>query len=67
MLLALEVRAMTAWRLVKQRAAQARHDDRGEIPAQVVWLAALVVIALAVAAVVSAKTNTKANSINLDQ
>lgn len=39
--------------------------DRGEIPAQVVWMGVFVALAIAVGAVITGLVMAKANSINL--
>jgi hypothetical protein len=50
---------------LRNRLATARSDERGEIPAQVAWIAGMVVIALAVLAIIAAITKSQASSIVL--
>ncbi len=62
---------MTAARLYLRRLVTAvivgvpRRDERGEIPANVAWIAGLVVLALAVIAIITAITKSQASSIVL--
>ena len=51
-------------RSLSQRLAPAR-DERGAIPAEVAWIAGIVVLALAVIVILTAITTGAANSINL--
>jgi hypothetical protein len=52
---------------VGRRARQALdlRDERGAIPAEVAWIAGIVVLALAVIAILTATTTGAANSISL--
>lgn len=42
-----------------------RADERGAIPAEVAWIAGIVILAIAVVAIIAATTKTKASSIQL--
>ena len=45
--------------------ARAWDGDRGEIPAQLVWMGVIVALAIAAGAVITSLVMAKANSINL--
>ena len=49
----------------RARRAISAGDERGAIPAEVAWIAGIVVIALAVLVILLATTTTKANNIKL--
>lgn len=57
------VHAFTAWTTLKQRAYDARNDERGEVTSQVILIAVFAALAIAVAAIIVAKVTDKANSI----
>ena len=59
----LGVHAIIAWTTLKQRALDARHDQRGEVTSQVILIAVFAALAIAVAAIIVAKVTDKANSI----
>jgi uncharacterized membrane protein len=65
-MLHLQVQMLTAWTLVRLRvtttASRAR-DDRGELTAGVIFLVALAVAAVAVAAIVISRLNSQASKI----
>lgn len=65
-MLHLQVQMLTAWTLLRQRvtstASRAR-DDRGELTAGVIFLVALAVAAVAVAAIVISRLNSQASKI----
>lgn len=50
-------------RLLRQRLADARHDERGMTTETVIITAILAALALAVGAIIVAKVTTKANNI----
>jgi hypothetical protein len=65
-MLHLQVQMLTAWTLLRLRvtatASRAR-DDRGELTAGVIFLVALAVAAVAVAAIVISRLNSQASKI----
>lgn len=66
MMLALQIRLLMAWTTARQRVVEAselRGDDRGELTAGVIFLVALAVAAVGIAAVVIAKINNQADKI----
>jgi Flp pilus assembly pilin Flp len=52
--------------ILRRRAVAARHDERGAIPAEVAWIAGLVVLAIVVLGIITLITTTKASSIKLN-
>lgn len=52
---------VTVW--VRQRAAAARRDQRGEIVTTVITIAALALLAITACAIIFAKVTARANSI----
>jgi hypothetical protein len=65
-MLHLQVQLLTAWTLLRRRAADSltrAGDDRGELTAGVIFLVALAVAAVAVAAVVISRLNSQASKI----
>ena len=63
----LQVRVWTAWlaagEAVRQRLADSRDDDRGEVTAQTALIVLLVIAAIAAGAVIAAKITNNANNI----
>ena len=51
---------------LRRTAIAARRDEGGAIPAEVAWIAGLVVLAIAVIAIITLITTTKASSISLN-
>ena len=65
-MLQVQIQVLTAWTLLRQRvvATAARAgDDRGELTAGVIFLVALAVAAVAVAAIVISRLNSQASKI----
>jgi uncharacterized membrane protein len=65
-MLHLQVQILTAWTLMRVRvttAASRARDDRGELTAGVIFLVALAVAAVAVAAIVISRLNSQASKI----
>jgi len=52
--------------VLRRRAIAVRKDERGAIPAEVAWIAGLVVLAIAVLVIITLITTNKASSINLN-
>jgi len=52
--------------VLRRRAIAGPRDERGAIPAEVAWIAGLVVLAIAVLAIITLITTNKASSINLN-
>jgi hypothetical protein len=65
-MLQMQIQVLTVWTLLRQRvaatASRAR-DDRGELTAGVIFLVALAVAAVAVAAIVISRLNSQASKI----
>jgi hypothetical protein len=56
----------TALVTVRARWRAARHDgERGDMPDQIVWIALLVVLAITVLGIITAKVISKANGIGM--
>ena len=55
----------TTTAVLRRKAIAARRDERGAIPAEVAWIAGIVVIALAVIAILTTVTTGAANNITL--
>ena len=65
-MLQVQIQVLTVWALLRQRvvATAARTgDDRGELTAGVIFLVALAVAAVAVAAIVISRLNSQASKI----
>ena len=52
--------------ILRRRAFAAPRDERGAIPAEVAWIAGLVVLAIVVLAIITLITTDKASSIKLN-
>ena len=59
----LATHAIVVWTLTKQRATNARRNERGEVTAQVILIAVFAALAIAVGAIIVTKVTDRANSI----
>jgi hypothetical protein len=55
--------AIVVWTLTKDRVANARRNERGEVTAQVILIAVFAALAIAVGAIIVTKVTDRANSI----
>lgn len=65
-MLHLQIQMLTAWTLLRERVSDSvtrTRDDRGELTAGVIFLVALAVAAVAVAAIVISRLNSNASKI----
>lgn len=62
-----ELRLMMAWWAagdrLRERVAEARHDDRGEVTATTALIVLLVIAAIAAGAVIASKITSNANNV----
>ena len=56
----------TAVGLIRDRTLGADRDERGAIPAEVAWIAGLVVLAIVVLGIITLTTTNKASAIKLN-
>jgi hypothetical protein len=56
----------TTTAVLRRKAIATRRDERGAIPAEVAWIAGLVVLAIVVLAIITLITTDKASSIKLN-
>ncbi|MHB8463739.1 MAG: hypothetical protein ACYDH6_22465 [Acidimicrobiales bacterium] len=56
----------TSAAVLRRKAIATRRDERGAIPAEVAWIAGLVVLAIVVLAIITLITTNKASSIKLN-
>ena len=65
-MLKMELDTVRAWVTHRVMALRTQDDDRGNMTSEtVIWIAVIVVAAIAIGAIIVAKITDKANSINL--